>query len=398
MKPNQKPLSFSIILKFYILVYLLFTGITPVFSQNLSNYIQQAQKKAFTPYIEATTSPDYNSTSLQFSYFIDPLLTISGAPQASITLEQKIPWLGKNHTFKKLNNEIENAKSLEHQMKLEKLAFKIKESYYKMYQFQKTKDVYLAWADDIRTSLKNGKVSDSLNFDESVHLLQKETQLLDLTKKLQLADGAYQNEVIAFNEYSKNETLEDPILPNLLAMPEEEPELQFPDPYESAAFLKFENAINQHYLNAKIKNPWNPAVSLGLTYISTIANNETTNSLANPNIFIPQLQLQWNLFQKRKPSFSKEDHQTQLEEKINSLGRQLQAAINQQISARIAYDTATDKLQKVNTLLEKVPLQQTNIYTNKALEIKGLKYTFEIEQIKAVTDYYISTSKMLLFL
>lgn len=398
MKPNQKPLSLSTFFKFYTLVYFLLFGIQLCHSQNLNNYIQQAQKKAFKSYATTTTLPNYNSTSLQFGYFIDPLLTISGAPQASVTLEQKIPWLGKNHTFKKLHHQQENAQSLAHQQKLEKLAFKVKESYYKMYQFQKTKDLYLAWANDIRNSLKNTKKPDSLNFDESLQLLQEETLLLDLTKKLQLADGAYQNEVINFNKYLKTETLEDPILPNLLAMPEEEPELQFADPYESVAFHKFENELMQHKLISKTQNPWNPAISLGLTYISTMANNETSNSLANPNIFIPQLQLQWNLFQKRNPSFSKEDYETRLEFKINSLSRQLQAAINQQISARIAYDTATDKLQKVNVLLEKVPNKEGMDYTEEAMKIKGLKYTFEIEQIKAVTDYYISTSKMLLFL
>jgi len=207
-----------------------------------------------------------------------------------------------------------------------------------MYQFKKQKDIYVTWAEKIRTFIYAAKETDSITTEIALQQFEHETKLIEVTKQLQIIDGHYQNEVITFNELLKNENLDEPTLPILLAMPEEESEFQF-----------------------------------------------------------PQLKLQWDFFSKKKPKLTEDKTNKLLDHKLSILSHQLQTAINNQISARIAYDASEKKLDKLTKLEKQLNSSKIKIPNEKILQINSLKYTFEVEQIKAVADYYISTSKMLLF-
>jgi len=222
---------------------------------------------------------------------------------------------------------------------------------------------------------------------------------MDIAQKqqLQIIDGHYQNEVITFNELLKNENLDEPTLPILLAMPEEESEFQFPDPLESASYLSFENKILGQKIVNSVQNPWTPNISFGLRYINTSSTDNIDFGLPNQDIIEPQLKLQWDFFSKKKPKLTEDKTNKLLDHKLSILSHQLQTAINNQISARIAYDASEKKLDKLRKLEKQLNSSKIKIPNEKILQINSLKYTFEVEQIKAVADYYISTSKMLLF-
>jgi len=384
-------------MKLTLSIILCFCCTLNMLGQTLTNYVNEAQKKHRpTPYFKNNPTHNY-STSLQFGYFINPQYTISGAQRAYVQLQQELPWIGKGNALRKNQKNNKTKIKLLNQYKLETISYEVKECYYKMYLYLKQKNIYVAWAEEVRQHLARTKSNDSLTVDLTLKKFENETLLLDLTKKLQLVDGDYQNQVIVFNELLKSENLDEPNLPNFLAMPEEEPEFQFPDPFESAAYLGFENQILQYQNQSAIQNPWIPTVSFGLKYINTTATNTFNFELPNQDIIEPQLKLQWNLFSKKTPQPTEDETNTLLDYKLSELGHQLQTAINNQISARIAYDTATQKLTKLNTINNQLNTANKLIDSEKILQIKGLKYTFELEQIKAVADYYISTSKMLLY-
>ena len=366
------------------------------YSQTLTNYVNEAKKKhSSLKFNNLNTSYNYK-TKLQFGYFINPQYTLSGAQRAYVEFLQELPWLGKGNALKKLQKSNTKTIELQKQFELERLGYDVKACYYKMYQYLKQKNIYVSWAEEIRKYLAQNSELDITNPDQSLERFKKEALLLDLTKKLQLVDGDYQNQVIIFNELLKNENLDEPNLPQFLAMPEEETEFQFPDPFESASYLSFENQVALEQNKQAIQNPWSPSVSLGLKYINISATNAIDFGLPSQDIIAPQLKLQWNLFSKKTPRLTKKETNTLLDHKLSVLGHQLQTAINKQVSARIEYDTATQKLEKLNLIYNKLNSNK-DVETEKILEIKSLKYTFELEQIKAVADYYISTSKMLLY-
>jgi len=335
-------------------------------SQTLVNYINEAKKNFSPPLKSTSTFNTKNTTSLQFGYFVNPQYTISGAQRAYAEVQQEIPWLGKSNYYRKVKKNSETQLKLEQQYQIEQLGFLVKESYYKMYQFKKQKDIYVTWAEKIRTFIYAAKETDSITTEIALQQFEHETKLIEVTKQLQIIDGHYQNEVITFNELLKNENLDEPTLPILLAMPEEESEFQFPDPLESASYLSFENKILGQKIVNSVQNPWTPNISFGLRY-------------------------------KKKPKLTEDKTNKLLDHKLSILSHQLQTAINNQISARIAYDASEKKLDKLTKLEKQLNSSKIKIPNEKILQINSLKYTFEVEQIKAVADYYISTSKMLLF-
>ncbi len=384
-------------MKFTFVFFLFFWGAVHCSAQTLTNYINEAKKKYSPTNTLNLNLPKTNTTSLQFGYFINPQYTISGAQRAYAEFQQEIPWLGKGASYRKTQKYNSAKINLQKQYEIEELSYNIKECYYKMYQYKKQKNIYVAWAENIRKHIASFKKTDSISIDIALKNFEYESQLIDITKKLQLVDGDYQNKVIVFNELLKSEKLDEPNLPVFLAMPEEETELQFPDPFESSSYLSFENDLLQQKELRSIQNPWSPSISLGLRYSIVTATENLNFELPNKDIFEPQLKLQWNLFSKKPNTSTKEEVDLKLDQKLSTLGHQLQTAINNQISARIAYDSATLKVEKIDLLKNKLNTTETPLSAEKILQIKGLKYTFELEQVKAVADYYISTSKMLLF-
>ncbi len=366
-------------------------------AQTLSNYINEAKKNYTSSFAPINSIDNSSTTQLNLGYFVNPQYTISGAQRAYVELQQEIPWLGKANAFRKLQKNYHNKRTLKQQQELEQLSFLIKERYYKMYQYLKQKEVYVTWADELRKFIATPPLNDSLETDSALAKFKHQTKLVDITKQLQIVDGDYQNEVIIFNELLKSETLDEPQLPLVLAMPEEEVEFQFPDPYESASYLQYENEITEHQYAMATQNPWSPKISLGLRYINVSTTKDITFRLPTKDIFEPQLRIKWNLFAKKAPRLSNEETNQLLDHKISTLSHQLQIALNNQISARIAYDAATEQIETLHKLEEKLRNSKKEISAEKKLQINSLKYTFEIQQIKAVSDYYITTSKMLLY-
>jgi len=365
--------------------------------QTLYDYINQA-KKNYTS--KSNSIPFFNknhTTSLNFGFFINPQYTISGAQRAYAELKQEIPWLGKGNTYRKIQKNTQIKVQLQKQYELEQLSYQIKEHYYKMYQYKTQKDVYVTWAEEIRKHIAASRKTDSIPIDFALEQFKNETKLIEITKELQIVDGYYQNEVVIFNELLKNENLDEPNLLILLEMHEEEAEFQFPDPFESASYLSFENTISQQNHISATQNPWSPTISLGLRYINTSSSGNIDFELPNKDIIEPQLNLKWNLFSKKPSKLSKDQANKLLDHNLSTLGHQLQIAINNQVSARISYDASTQKIENLKNLENRLKSKQLLINPEKKLQINGLKHSFEIEQIKAVSDYYISTSKMLLF-
>lgn len=371
--------------------------ITPIFSQTLGDYTQLAVKN-FNPEFSISKPIDKeNTTALKFGFFVNPQYTISGAQRAYAQLQQQFPLLGKANAYRKIRKLNTQQRSLDYNKEKELLRFKVKTSYYKMYAYQKQKQVYVKWTEEIRKLLKDSVFFYKKDPEGLLKKFKYEAKLSDLTKELQIVDGNYQNEVIVFNELIGSENIDEPNLPFMLAMSDEEVEFEYPDPLTSASYLSFKSQINQLILQHKAQSKLNPEINLGLRYIYITPTPDISFELPKKDIFEPQLTLKWNLFTKPKEKLSSEKINSLLDQRLTSLTRQLQKALNEQISARIAYDTATKKLEDLNILEKQFKEEKTILNSEKILQISSLKHTFEIEQFNATASYYLAIAKTLLY-
>ena len=311
-------------------------------------------------------------------------------------LQQQFPWFGKTFAYRKHQKYAASAKVNAYQNKIDYLKFDVKKHYYLMYQYAQQKDVYLIYSSKLRTFLEELKI-DSLSNEALFKKLKYEQELVDVTKKMQLIDGEYQKAELHLISLVNDDEVDKINLPLELAMPEEDGTISFSDTYENPEFLEYENNLLAIQQAQKFNNKWLPNLSLGFRYVQIIDNDQLFVELPVQNVFEPQLRFSWNFFTKEKGSIKKSDIEQLLEKKVASISTNLQLGMNDQISARIAYFSVIEKLENLNRLQNQIKQKQEPLKEELDIEFERLKANYEFEKVEAVTNYYISSSKMLLY-
>ena len=366
-------------------------------AQKLVDYLDVATKN-FVPQLGNTLLPqNKNTTQLEFGYFVDPQYTVSGAQKAYVSFMQEVPWLGKSAAYLKVqkNNRLREEYLIEQQK--EELKFKVKELYYQLYEYQYQKDAYLVLTDKFRKHITTIE-KDTLRTSAKtiLKLFEQKQLLIELTEKTQLIDGEYQNALLRFNALLKQDSFQEVELPLELAMPTEDQTMSFSDAYENPLYVAYEHELLTMRQAQKYSSKWLPTLSLGLRYAEVVADDLVVE-LPTKDIIEPRLQLKWDLFSKTKKIMSKQVVEAQSEQKILDMTSLLQIEINNQISARISYFTALDKLEQLKKLKAELLENNVSLDVDELIRFEFLETTYKIEEIKAVTDYYISSSKMLLY-
>lgn len=367
-------------------------------AQKLVDYLDLASKN-FIPQLNAVSLPQkYPTTQLEFGYFAEPQYTVSGAQKAYVSIMQQIPWLGKSSAYRKTqkHTHLQQQYSIEQQKEL--LKFKVKEAYYQLYAYQHQKDAYVILADKLRKHIDLVEKDTLITSAKALlNIFERKQQLVELTKKIQLVEGDYQNTLLQFNTLLKQDSFQEVELPLELAMPTDDQPMSFTDAYENPLFNAYEQQLLALRQAQKYTNKWLPTLSLGVRYTQVTSDNNMALQLPVQDIVEPRLLLKWDLFSKSQKVITMESLEMQIEQKVLDITSLLQAAINDQISARISHFTTLDKLDQLAKL--KIQLLEKNVSLNsdELFQLEYLETTYEIEQIKAITDYYISSSKMLLY-
>lgn len=380
----------------FILVVLVCSQIAH--AQKLVDYLALATKN-FTPQSSAISlSQNGSTTQLEFGYFVEPQYTVSGAQKAYVSFMQQIPWLGKSAAYRKTQKHLglQQVYNIEQQKEL--LKFKVKEAYYLLYDHKHEKDAYVILSDKLRKHIDLIE-KDTLVTSAKALLkaFERKQQLVELTKKIQLVDGEYQNTLLKFNTLLKQDSFQEVELPLELAMPTEDQPMSFTDAYENPLFNAYEQQLLALRQAQKYSNKWLPTLSLGLRYAQVTSDNNMALQLPVQDIVEPRLLLQWDVFAKREKILSKESIETQIEQKVLDVTSLLQAAMNDQISARISHFAALDKLDQLAKLKMELLEKNVSLSSDELFQLEYLETIYEVEKVKAVTDYYISSSKMLLY-
>ena len=367
-------------------------------AQKLVDYLDVATKN-FKPQLNSVPLPQNNSTTqLEFGYFTEPQYTVSGAQKAYVSFMQELPWLGKSAAYRKVQKHTRLQQEYLIEQQKELLKHNVKESYYKLYQYQHQKDAYVILIDKLRKHIDLME-RDTLATSAKalLKLFERKQQLTELTEKMQLVDGDYQNAALQFNALLKQDSFQEVELPLDLAMPSEDQTMSFSNTYENPLFIAYEQQLLALRQAQKYSNKWLPTLSLGLRYAQVTSDNNLALQLPVQDIVEPRLQLKWDVFTKSKKVFSKELIETQIEQKVLGVTSLLQMAMNNQISARISHFAALEKLERLTKLKTQFLKKNVSLDTDELFQLEYLETIYEIDGIKAVAAYYISSSKMLLY-
>ena len=147
----------------------------------------------------------------------------------------------------------------------------------------------------------------------------------------------------------------------------------------------------------KYSNKWLPSLSLGFRYTEVTGADNLFVQLPTDNIIEPRLRLEWDLFSKSEKTISKEEIVARTEQKVLDITSLLQVSINDQISARISYFSVQEKLSQLKELKEQLLEKNVSLNSDELFQLDYLEANYEIEEIQAITNYYVSSSKMLLY-
>lgn len=376
----------------------IFIGSQSVIAQKLIDYLDLAEKN-YQPSLGGNLLPqNYAKTELEFGYFAEQQSTISGSQSAYIGFLQELPWLGKSSVVRKHQKYTELQNHYEQEQQKEFLKFSVKKLYYKLYQYKHQKDAYVGLSDKLRSYIEKEEKDTLVNSAKAIlKLFERKQQLIEITEKLQLIDGEYQNAAIHFNTLLKQDSFEEVKLPLELAMPDEDQAISFSDTYESPLFLSYENQLKANRQVQKYNNKWLPTLSLGLRYTDIDRGANSLVQLPTQNIIEPRLRLQWNFFSKKKQVLSKEQFENNVDQKVLDISSLLQVVINDQVSSRISYFSATDRLEQLSKLKTQLLEKNVSLNSDEFFQLEYLETIYELDKVKAVTDYYVSSSKMLLY-
>lgn len=410
-KENLSFSSFTINLKVFFIFHFSFFIFNSVSAQQLETLINEAlennpeiqkfelqYKRASEKVNEVNTIPN---TEFGVGYFVSEPETRTGAQRFKVSAKQMLPWFGAISSREDYVTALADAKYEDIVIAKRKLMASVSQSYYNLYANQTTQQVI---SENIKlletyetmalTSVEVGKASavDVLRLQMRQNDLQ---QLKDVLQQQFLAEQTNFNNLLNRDNKTKISVVDS------LTIPLEDFEITSENLSLHPELLKFDKLYQSveksELLNQKESSPM---VGFGLDYINVQERPDMSFSDNGKDIIMPMVSVSIPIFNKKYKSVSKQNELEQQEinyqkqERLNSLKTLLDKAINDRISARISYKTATINLKQAKDA-EQILIKSYETGTidfNDVLDIQELQLKFQINQIEAVKKYYIQST------
>lgn len=380
-------------------------------AQSLENYIEEANSNnpeiqsynlryniAEEKVNEANWLPD---TEFNAGYFVSEPETRTGAQRARFGFKQMLPWFGTITARENYATSMADAEYVEIVIAKRQLALSVSQSYYKLYEIraqQKVLDKNIKLLETYEalalTAIEVGKAS-------AVDVLRLQIRQNELQQENEVLEEAYLGEQAAFNKLLNRGVKKAVMLLEELFLPNEDisyaenaltlnPELlKYDRLYESITQLELLNQAEQ-----------NPMIGFGLDYIPVSERPGMNFGDNGKDIFMPMVSISIPLFNKKYDSKSKQNELKQLEieaqknSRLNVLETAFAKAISQRNQARIKYNTQEKNLKQANNA-EDILIKNYETGTinfNDVLDIQELQLKFQINQISAITTYYLQSA------
>ncbi|MFT6795729.1 MAG: cobalt-zinc-cadmium efflux system outer membrane protein [Maribacter sp.] len=393
-----------------IIICLLFVSAVAK-AQQLQTYIEEANSN--NPEIQAFNLR-YNiaeekvnevdwipNTEFSAGYFVSEPETRTGAQRARFSARQMLPWFGTITARENYASAIADAEYVEIVIAKRKLVLSVSQSYYELYDIASKQKVLEENIQLLKTYEKLALTSVEVGKASAVDVLRLQIRQNELQQQKEVLAEAFLGEQTAFNKLLNRDGNTVVTVIEALLLPAEgtvfaentlelNPELlKYDKLYESIAQSELLNQAER-----------NPMIGFGLDYVPVSERPDMSFSDNGKDIFMPMVAVTVPLFNNRYKSITKQNELRQREiemqkkQRLNVLESAFAKAISQRNQARIKYNTQEKNLKQANDA-EEILIKNYETGTidfNDVLDIQELQLKFQINQISAVTTYYLQSA------
>jgi len=347
---------------------------------------------------EVNTLPN---TEIGFGYFVSEPETRTGAQRAKLSIKQMMPWFGSITSRENYVSSLADAKFEDIVIAKRKLVASVSQSYYNLYAIKAKQDVLIENIALLKiyeilalTSVEVGKAS-------AVNVLRLQMRQNELDQLKQVLEQEYLAERTLFNNILNRDKAIEVEVSNTLTIPYNEDIIDFDSLKLHPELIKYDK-IYESVTQSELLNQKNsaPMIGFGLDYIAVEKRPDMDFGGNGKDIFMPMVSISIPIFNKKYKSQTKQNKLKQQEitfekqDRLNRLETLLDKAKNGRVSAKISYNTQEKNLIQAKNAEEILmkSYETGTINFNDVLDIQELQLKFQINQIKAVQQYYLQTT------
>lgn len=386
-------------------------GLSMAHSQDLMSYIQEAEAnnleiQAYSYRYDVATEKtnEVNSlpnTELGFGVFTSEPETRTGAQKMRFSIKQMMPWFGTITARQNYTSSIANALYEDLVVAQRQLRMAVSQSYYKLYAISAKREVLQENAMLLATYetiiLKSVEVGNASLLD----VLKLQMRKNDIDRQIKLMDQQYLSEQTVFNHLLNRDVTLDVIVVSNLTLPDHDritSELELDLHPELIKFDRlYESVVQSELVNKKEAAP---SIGIGIDYIPVEARHALSFSDNGKDIMMPMVSLSVPVFSHKKKSITAQNNLKQKaltaekNNRKNILTDLLVAAISEQQSAKISFDTFASNIEKVSNGLDLLLKNYENQIVNfkDILELQELQMKLKVSKIEAVKSYFVQSS------
>jgi cobalt-zinc-cadmium efflux system outer membrane protein len=344
---------------------------------------------------EANTLPN---TQIGVGYFVSEPETRTGAQRFKVSAKQIFPSFGSITARENYATSLANAVYEDVVIAQRKLVASISQSYYNLYALKEKQTVLnenitlLETYEELAlTSVEVGKAS-------AVDVLRLQMRQNELEQLKQVLEQDYLAEQTALNKLLNREKNIEISIDSELTMPSEITLINSEKLTLHPELLKYdklyESVEKSELLNQKESSPM---LGFGLDYIAVSKRPNLDFSNNGKDIVMPMVSVSIPIFNNKYKSKTKQNEllkkeiNFQKQDKLNRLETVLEKAVKKNTSARISYNTQAKNLKQAKdaeTILVK-NYETGTIDFNDVLDIQELQLKFQINQIESIKTYYL---------
>ncbi len=341
------------------------------------------------------------NTELSAGYFVSEPETRTGAQRARFSARQMLPWFGTITARENYASSMADAEFVEVAIAKRKLALAVSQSYYSLYEIRAEQRVLDKNIQLLKTYQRLALTSIEVGKATAVDVLRLQIRQNELQQQKDVLEQVYLGEQTSFNKLLNQDGNKGVTVVEEFLLPEEDiayaqdvlslhPELlKYDKLYESITQSELLNQAER-----------NPMIGIGVDYVPVSERADMNFSDNGKDIFMPMLSVSIPIFSKQYDSKSKQNELRQLEiaaqkdNRLNVLESAFAKAISQRNQARIKFNTQHKNLKQAQNA-EEILIKNYETGTidfNDLLDIQELQLKFQINQIKAITTYYMQSA------
>ncbi|RBW58095.1 TolC family protein [Tenacibaculum sp. E3R01] len=392
-----------------LLFILVFSGFS--YAQELQSLIDEAlannpkikqfelqYKRVSEKVNEVNTLPN---TNIAVGYFVSEPETRTGAQRFKVSINQMLPWFGTISSREDYVSSLADAKFEDITIAKRQLIASISTSYYNLYAIKAKQQVLTENINLLKTYETMALTSVEVGKASAVDVLRLQMRQNDLNQSKAILQQQFLAEQTAFNKLLNRDKNTAINVVSELEIPLNDSTINTDSLQFHPELIKYDKLYQSveksELLNQKESSPM---IGFGLDYVNVTQRPDMNFNDNGKDIVMPMVSFSIPIFNKKYKSKTKqneiqqEEFNSQKQERFNRLETLLDKAIKERTSARIRKNTQSKNLKQAKnaeTILVK-SYETGTIDFNDVLDIQELQLKFQLNQIKAVQNYYVQST------